>query len=61
MDPAIKSGTSYQVLGMSKAGSKPKDIAEALNVHISSVYRIFKRVATRNENLAQAKARLASH
>ncbi len=47
----LATSTRYQALGMSKGGKKPKEIAEALNMHVSSVYRIINRAADRDECL----------
>ncbi len=55
MAPNLSAGTRYQVLGMAKAKKKPKEIANELNIHVSSVYDILKRAEERNECLEDKK------
>ncbi len=58
MAPNLAVGKRYQVLGMLKAGKKPREISDALNalnIHVSSVYDILKKAAETNESLEDKK------
>ncbi len=55
MAPPVTPGTRYQVLGMRKAGKRPKEISRVLNIALSSVYDILKRARERNEDLETKK------
>ncbi len=48
MAPHLGASTRYQVLGVKKAVKKPKEIAVALNIHVSSVYTILKKAEERD-------------
>ena len=48
MAPVLSVGKHHEVLGMSKAPKRPKDIAATLNFNLAMVYKILNRARARD-------------